>query len=45
MAPDIIRGGCPRPCDPCIKQQIQKVMSTVSRKYPRQWQQMIQRFG
>ena len=45
MAPDIIRGGCPRPCDPCIKTQIQKVMSTVSRKYPRQWQQMIQRFG
>ncbi|XP_023334809.1 uncharacterized protein LOC111706224 [Eurytemora carolleeae] len=45
MAPDIVRGGCPRPCDPCIKKQIQKVMATFSRKYPKQFQQILTQFG
>jgi len=45
MAPDIIRGQCPPPCDPCKKKQIKKVMATLSSKYPKQFQTMIQRFG
>jgi len=45
MAPDVIRGGCHHPCDPCKKKQIQKVMAVLSRKYPRQFQKMLQRFG
>lgn len=45
MAPDIIRGGCPRPCDECKKKQIQKVMATLSTKYPKQFQIMLQKFG
>lgn len=45
MAPDILRGGCPPPCDPCKKKQIQKVMATLSRKYPKQFQKLIQQFG
>jgi len=45
MAPDIIRGGCPPPCDECKKKQIQKVMATLSRKYPKQFQDMLRKFG
>jgi len=45
MAPDIIRGGCHHPCDPCKKKQIQKVMSVLSRRYPRQFQTMLKKFG
>ena len=45
MAPDIIRGGCPPPCDQCKKKQIQKVMATFSAKYPKQFQLMLQKFG
>jgi hypothetical protein len=45
MAPDIIRGGCPPPCDKCKKEQIQKVMATLSQKYPKQFQIMLQKFG
>merc|ERR1712008_471133 len=43
MAPDILRGICPPPCDECKKKQIQKVMSTIARKYPKEWSQMVQR--
>jgi len=45
MAPDIIRGGCHHPCDPCKKKQIQKVMGLLSRRYPRQFQTMLKKFG
>ena len=41
MVPDILRGLCPMPCDKCQKKQIQKVMSTISRKYPKKWSQML----
>merc|ERR1711997_1182708 len=43
MAPDILRGICPPPRDECKKKQIQKVMSTIARKYPKEWSQMVQR--
>merc|ERR1740129_2332812 len=43
MAPDILRGICPPPCDECKKKQIQKMMSTIARKYPKEWSQMVQR--
>lgn len=44
MAPDILRGGCPPPCDPCKKKQIQKVMATLSRSHPKQFQTMVKKF-
>ena len=45
MAPDILRGLCPPPCDNCKKKQIQKVMSTIAKNYPREWNQMVQQVG
>lgn len=45
MAPDIIKGICPHPCDTCVRKQIQQVMSTLSVEYPYEWSQMTQRFG
>lgn len=45
MAPDILRGGCPPPCDPCKKKQIQKVMATLSSKYPKEFKKLIQKYG
>ena len=45
MAPDIIRGGCAPPCDECKKKQIQKVMATLSIKYPKQFHDMLRKFG
>ena len=45
MAPDIMKGLCPPPCDECKKKQIQKVMSTIAKKYPKEWNQMVQQIG
>jgi len=42
LAPEVIAGRCPPPCNPCIKSQIRKVMSQLSQKYPREFQQMMQ---
>ena len=41
MVPDILRGLCPMPCDKCKQKQIQKVMSTIARQYPKEWSQML----
>merc|ERR1712007_187139 len=41
MAPEVLRGRCPPPCDKCMKKQIQKAMSVISRKYPREWTEML----
>ncbi len=43
MAPDILKGHCPSPCNQCKKAQIQKVMSNISRKYPKEWNKMIKK--
>ena len=40
-----MRGICPHPCDECKRGNIQKVMSTIARKYPRHWNEMVQEFG
>lgn len=45
LAPDIMRGICPHPCDDCKRGKIQKVMSTIARKYPKQWNEMVREFG
>lgn len=45
MAPDVMKGLCPLPCDECKKKQIQRVMSTIARKYPRQWHEIVQELG
>ena len=41
IAPEIMRGRCPPPCNSCMKKQIQKMMAIISRKYPREWSQII----
>ena len=45
MAPDIMRGLCPHPCDHCKKKQIQKIMGVMSQKYPQEWNQLVQKFS
>jgi len=45
LAPEVLAGRCPAPCNPCIKNQIRKVMSQLSQKYPREFQTMMQRLG
>ena len=45
LAPDIMRGICPHPCDDCKRGKIQKVMSTIAKKYPKQWNEMVREFG
>merc|ERR1712001_31565 len=45
LAPDIMRGRCPPPCDRCKKEQIQKVMSKIAREYPKEWNQMVRQLG
>lgn len=44
LAPEVLAGRCPAPCNPCIKNQIRKVMSKLSQTYPREFQQMMQQF-
>jgi len=41
LAPEVLAGRCPAPCNPCIKNQIRKVMSQLSQRYPREFQQMM----
>ena len=45
LAPDVMQGRCPPPCNECKKKQIQRVMSTIALKYPKEWNQMVQRVG
>jgi len=35
LAPDVLNNKCPAPCTPCKKQQIKMMMSTIQRKYPK----------
>merc|ERR1712045_362985 len=45
LAPDIMKGRCPPPCNRCKKEQIQKVMSKIAREYPKEWNQMVRQLG
>ena len=41
LAPEVLAGRCPRPCNECTRAQIQKVMTELSQKFPREFQEMI----
>lgn len=45
MAPDILRGLCPRPCDECKRNKIRKAMAVISREYPREWSDITRQYG
>lgn len=41
LAPEVLAGRCPHPCNECIKKQIRKVMAQLSQRYPREFQEMM----
>jgi len=41
LAPEVLAGRCPHPCNECIKKQIRKVMAELSQRYPREFQEMM----
>jgi len=41
LAPEVLAGRCPRPCNECTRTQIKKVMAELSQRYPREFQEMI----
>ena len=45
MAPDILRGLCPRPCDECKRNKIRKAMAVISREYPLEWSEITRQYG
>ena len=45
MAPDIFRGNCVKPCTKCAQKQIRKVIVVLQRKYPKEFSQIVRRFG
>ena len=45
MAPDVLRGLCPRPCDKCKRRKIRKAMALISRKYPLEWNEITRQYG
>ena len=45
LAPDVLKGHCPRPCNICTRRQIKRVMAMVQRKYPREFSEMLRSFS
>merc|ERR1712127_17193 len=45
LAPEVLAGRCPRPCNECTRSQIKRVMAELSQKFPREFQEMIQVLG
>jgi len=45
MAPDVLRGLCPRPCDECKRNKIRKAMAVISREYPLEWSEITRQYG
>ena len=43
LAPEVLAGRCPHPCDECTKKQIRKVMTELSQRFPREFQEMMTR--
>ena len=41
LAPEVLAGRCPPPCNRCTREQIQKVMSQLSQRFPREFQEMM----
>ena len=45
LAPDVLKGHCPNPCNVCTKRQIKRVMAEVSRRFPRKFSEMLRSFS
>ena len=45
LAPEVLRGLCPSPCNMCTQRQIKRIMAVVSREYPEQWSEMLRTFS
>merc|ERR1711860_88774 len=44
VAPDIMRGVCPRPCSRCTRKQVSKAILFMQRNYPAQFSKLTHRF-
>ena len=45
LAPDVLKGHCPHPCNICTRRQIKRVMAEVQRRFPRQFSEMLRSFS
>ena len=45
LAPDVLKGHCPHPCNICTRRQIKRVMAEVSRRFPRRFSEMLRSFS
>lgn len=45
IGPDVVRGGCPPPCDQCKKQQINKAIKKLQEDYPREFRAVMRKFN
>ena len=45
LAPDVLKGNCPNPCNVCTRRQIKRVMAEVQRRFPRQFSEMLRSFS
>merc|ERR1712128_240404 len=43
LAPEVLAGRCPYPCDECTKKQIRRVMTELSQKFPGEFREMMTR--
>jgi len=43
LAPEVLAGRCPRPCNECTRKQIRRVMGELSQKFPGEFQEMLSR--
>ena len=45
LAPDVLKGHCPHPCNICTRRQIKRVMAEVQRRFPGQFSEMLRSFS
>jgi len=45
LAPEVLAGRCPRPCNECTKTQIKRVMAQLSQRFPRRFQEMMRQLA
>ena len=45
LAPDVLKGHCPHPCNMCTRRQIKRVMAEVQRRFPSQFSEMLRSFS
>lgn len=41
LAPEVLAGRCPKPCNECTKTQIKRVMAQLSQEYPDEFREML----